>query len=50
MTQIPYLRVIAKWKIVSMLLASGVALSGCGEELTEDEENDPAAYLGDEAA
>lgn len=48
MIQLPYLRVIAKWKIVSMLLASGVALSGCGEELSEDEENDPAAYLGDE--
>ncbi len=53
MTKLPCLRVFAKWNVVSMVLAAGVALGGCDEDTSESELsdidlNDPAAILGDD--
>ncbi len=47
MTKHPDHRVFAEWKLLSMALAGAVAVSGCLEEPSEDEE-DPAALFGDE--
>jgi hypothetical protein len=45
-------RVFTKCRLISMALASVVAVSGCveemSEEMSEDDENDPAALFGDE--
>jgi len=48
MTKISCFRALVKWTTVSMVLASGVAVSGCDEEPTAEDLSDPAAYLGDE--
>jgi hypothetical protein len=48
MTKPPRLRVFAQWKILSMVLAGGAALGGCVDEMSAEEENDPAALFGDE--
>jgi hypothetical protein len=47
MTKLPAIHVFADWKIVSMVLASAMAVSGC-EEMSEEDEN--AALIADEAA
>ena len=48
MTKLSCLRVFADWKIVSMVLAGGLAVGGCIEEPSEADESDPAALFGDE--
>lgn len=48
MTKLPELRVFAHARLVAIMLAGGLAMSACVEELSEEEANDPAALLGDE--
>ena len=48
MTKLSCLRVFADWKIVAMVLASGVAVGGCDDEPSAEELSDPAGMLGDD--
>jgi len=48
MTRLSDLLVSANWKLVTLTLAAGAALSACDDMTAEEAENDPAALLGDE--
>lgn len=48
MTNFSDLRLSPHWRPLAAVLASGLILSSCVEELSEEEAADPAALLGDE--